>query len=318
MASRKLKVGAVLLVLSPLLLVPAFFLYARHVPYALEARDRIPPALAQPQGGLSIRYLGVSGYELSDGKTVVLLDPTPTRPPPFELLSGPIDADPALGEKWCPRADFILVNHAHFDHVLDVPAIATRTGAKILGSQSTVNYALARGVPADKTQVVKPGDHLTLGTFTVDVRRSRHTAIGFSKEPMFGTIPADAKALWFWQYTIDDTLFFRLEANGSSVWFHPTSTYADKELSGPPAQALIVGVTGEPPTNEKLTGLIGEAKPKVILPTHYDNFFQPMDRGMGLMPMLDFQKTRAIFMEHAPQASWVVLDYGETLHLPPD
>jgi L-ascorbate metabolism protein UlaG (beta-lactamase superfamily) len=303
---------------APVLLVCAFFVYSRHVPWSIDPRDRVPAALAKEQGGISIRFLGVSGYEITDGKTTILLDPTPTRPPPSAILTGPIDADPAQGEKWCPKADFILVNHAHFDHVLDVPAIARRTGAKVLGTQSAVNLALARGVPADHTQVAKAGDHLTLGTFTVDVRSTRHTAIGPIDQPMSGTIPADAKSLWFWDYTIDGTLFYRLEANGSSVWFHPTSTFAPKELDAPPAQALIVGVTGEPATAQKAAALIAEAKPRVILPTHYDNFFQPMERGLAAMPGLKLDAAHAIYSAAAPGSTWVVLDYGETVHLPPD
>lgn len=318
MGRKALKLAAAVVVVPPALLVAAFFLYARHVPLAIDARDRVPQALAAPSVGLAVRYLGVSGYEVSDGKTLVLLDPTPTRPAPFALLTGALSPDEAWGAKLCPEADFILVNHAHYDHVLDVPAIALRTGARVLGSQSTVNLARSRGVPEAQTQVVRPGDHLQLGTFEVDVRASRHTAIGPFERPMAGTIAADAGPLWFWQYTIDETLSFRLEASGSSVWFHPTSTFAKGEVGGPPAQGLIVGVTGEAPAMEKVAGLVAEARPKVVLPTHYDNFFQPMARGLGRMPGLDLGEVRALFTQAAPEAQWVVLDYGETVHLPPD
>jgi L-ascorbate metabolism protein UlaG (beta-lactamase superfamily) len=39
------------------------------------------------------------------------------------------------------RADFILVTHTHYDHVLDVPYIATKTGATVIGTESTVASA---------------------------------------------------------------------------------------------------------------------------------------------------------------------------------
>jgi hypothetical protein len=42
-------------------------------------------APVQPGYGLTLRSLGVSGFELSDGTTTVLLDPTPTRPDPWAL-----------------------------------------------------------------------------------------------------------------------------------------------------------------------------------------------------------------------------------------
>lgn len=38
------------------------------------------------------------------------------------------------------KADYILVTHAHEDHILDVEAIAKRTGAKVVSNFEIVNY----------------------------------------------------------------------------------------------------------------------------------------------------------------------------------
>ncbi|MBE2253552.1 MAG: MBL fold metallo-hydrolase [Myxococcus sp.] len=296
-----------------------FLVAVRHVPFTIPPADRPSAALrTETDGGLSLRYLGVSGYEVSDGTTVVLLDPTPTRPPPLTFLSGPIEPDEALGAKECPKADVILVNHTHYDHALDVPAIARRTGALVVGSQSTVNLARSRGVPAEKTRVVKAGDTLTVGGFDIVVGRSRHTDIAGISEPMSGVVPVDAGKLWFWEYALDETLFYRLEARGTSIWFHPTSTWAEGEILGPPAGTLIVGVTGEAQTPAKARGLLAAVKPRLVLPTHYDNFFQPWEKGLAKMPGLDLDKTRAVFDGLDAGTSWAVLDQGERVFLPPD
>ena len=302
----------------PVAVVAIFLIAVRHVPFEIPPDQRPPAALTQPNGGLTIRYLGVSGYEVSDGKTVVLLDPTPNRPSPLALLTGPLVPDEEYGAHLCPREDFILVNHTHFDHALDVPAIALRTRARVLGSPSTVNLALSRGVPAERTQVVKAGDHLTLGTFTVDVRSSRHTDIAGISQPMGGVVAADAGALWFWQFKLDETFAYRLEANGTSIWFHPTSTFARGELGGPTAATLIVGVTGEKQTREKIDGLLAEARPRRVLPTHYDNFFQPLQKGLAAMPGFDLVTPRRLFLEAKPELTWIALDYDQPLYLPPD
>lgn len=315
---RRLKIAGAVVLGLPLLVVAVFFLGVRHVPFTVPDDQRPPAALLQPSGGLTIRYLGVSGYEVTDGTTVVLLDPTPTRPPPLALLTGPLEPDEAYGATLCPRADFILVNHTHFDHALDVPAIALRTKAVVLGSPSTVNLALSRGVPADHTRVVKPGDHLTLGTFTVDVRSSRHTDIAGISQPMGGVVAPDAGPLWFWQFKLDETLAYRLEANGTSIWFHPTSTFAKGELGTPAAATLVVGVTGEKQTRAKIDGLLEEAKPLRVLPTHYDNFFQPMQKGLAAMPGFDLESPRKLFLDANPKLTWITLDYDQPLYLPPD
>lgn len=304
-----------------LLAIPVivFFVGVRHVPWKVPAEHRGPAALRTLRtDGLSVRYLGISGYEVSDGVTTLLLDPTPTRPPPLALLTGPLSPDEALGAKECPKADAILVNHTHHDHALDVPPIALRTGALVVGSQSTVNLARSRGVPEEKTRVAKPGDHFTIGTFTIDVRGTRHADIAGLSHPMGGVVAPNAGPLWFFEYALDDTLFYRLEANGTSLWFHPTSTFAEGELGSPAAPTLIVGVTGEPQTKQKVDGLLAEAKPRRVLPTHYDNFFQPWSKGLAKMPGLDLDAAKALFTAADPSLEWVVLDQGERISLPPD
>lgn len=316
---RVVRVGAAVLGLV-LAVVGGFLVAVRHRPWTVPETERGPASLRVPlDGGLSLRYLGVSGYEVSDGVTTVLLDPTPTRPPPLSLLL-PLEPDEALGARECPRADVILVNHTHHDHALDVGAIATRTNALVVGSQSTVNLARSRGVPSEKTVAVHPGQHLTVGTFRIDVARSVHTPIAGIEQPMSGLVPVDAGKLWFWQFALDETLFYRLEANGTSIWWHPTSTWAEGELppDGPGAGTLIVGVTGEAQTSEKAKALVGAVRPRWVLPTHYDNFFQPWEKGLALMPGLDLPAARRVFDELDAGVSWVVLDQGERIWLPPD
>ncbi len=44
------------------------------------------------------------------------------------------------------KADYILITHAHQDHILDVEAIAKRTGAKIVSNFEIVNHFEAKGI----------------------------------------------------------------------------------------------------------------------------------------------------------------------------
>jgi len=44
------------------------------------------------------------------------------------------------------KADYILITHAHEDHILDVKAIAKNTGAKVISNFEIVNYFGAMGI----------------------------------------------------------------------------------------------------------------------------------------------------------------------------
>lgn len=295
-----------------LLVVAAAVFRFRHRPYR-------PPAYAPLAAGgpLRLRYAGVSGYELSDGKTTVLLDPVATRPPIWRLLLGPLaeDADQALA--LFPKADFILVNHAHYDHLIDAPAIALARGAMLVGTPSVCGFARSRGLPPERCVEVSGGETLPLGTFTLRVGRSVHASILGFRNPMSGTIPADAGRLWFNQFKLDGARTYHLSAGGSRVFFHPTSTFAPGEARGFDAETLVLGVTGSAMTPRKLSGLAAELPGvRLVLPTHYDNFFQPLSRGLALMPGLDLARVEGMVRAAMPRAGFAVLDHGQTVALP--
>ena len=82
------------LVIAALLAIPAFAaFYMRHVPFTIpESADGSGKATGTglEGGGLKVRYLGVTGYEITDGRTVIITDPMLTRPTILDLQRGPL------------------------------------------------------------------------------------------------------------------------------------------------------------------------------------------------------------------------------------
>jgi hypothetical protein len=163
-----------------------------------------------------------------------------------------------------------------------------------------------------------PGERVQLGTFTVDVRTTSHSDVLGIANPMSGLIPPDAGPLWFFDYANDEMRVYRLAANGASVWFHPSSTFAPGELEGEPAGTLIMGVTGQDLTAGIVGGVLEATQPRWVIPTHYDNFFQPASKGLALMPVIDLDDSVALFKTAHPQLKVYVLDYGQEIELPGD
>jgi len=122
---------------------------------------------------VQLKYLGTAGWEITDGKTVVLVDPFLSRPrmvtPNDDTL--PTDTRPLLTaddiatssvvDAHIQRADLILITHTHFDHALDMPYIAHKAGATVIGTESTYNYARSSGITGDKLMVVRGGGRTT-------------------------------------------------------------------------------------------------------------------------------------------------------------
>ncbi len=124
------------------------------------------PASTSP---VRLRYLGNFGWEITDGTTIVLIDPylsrlrrvtpnddaLPTDTRPWFTNGDIARSDTATIDAHIQRADFILITHTHYDHVLDAPYIAGKTGATIVGTESTYNFARAHGISGEKLIVVR-------------------------------------------------------------------------------------------------------------------------------------------------------------------
>src|SRR5579872_5330996 len=137
---------------------------------------------------VSLAYTGTAGWIIQNGKTVILIDPYLTRAKyrspnddvspddPRPLVTAGTVAEPDTGviDAHIQRADFIFITHTHPDHSLDMPYIARKTGAKVIGTESTANVARAEGVPERQIQVVKGGEDLKFDGFSVRVIRSVH------------------------------------------------------------------------------------------------------------------------------------------------
>ena len=83
---------------------------------------------------MKITYLGHAALSIEVGETHIIVDPFIS---PNELAKD-IDIN-AL------KADFILITHAHQDHIIDVDAIVKNTGAKIISNYEIVTHYAAKG-----------------------------------------------------------------------------------------------------------------------------------------------------------------------------
>src|SRR5262249_60159234 len=55
--------------------------------------------------------------------------------------------DAAAVDAHVPRADFVLLSHSHFNHCMDMPYIARKTGATVTGTEASAIAARTGGVP---------------------------------------------------------------------------------------------------------------------------------------------------------------------------
>ncbi len=121
-------------------------------------------------------YLGTNGFELRWENHALLIDPYFSRIDLSRIALGATiepdlpridDAMKYLGS----GVDAIVVTHGHFDHLLDVPAIMQKIGARLIGSRVTVLLAERAGASASRCEIVMAGNIRRIGPWKITVRR---------------------------------------------------------------------------------------------------------------------------------------------------
>ncbi|WP_295630877.1 metal-dependent hydrolase [uncultured Mitsuokella sp.] len=112
---------------------------------------------------LNFTYYGHSAFLLDDGKYKVLFDPFLTGNPRAAIKAEDVDCD------------YILISHAHGDHLGDAPEIAAHTGAELVAIPEVLAICEQR-VPGLKQHPMNLGGSLTLPFGKVRMTLAQHSS----------------------------------------------------------------------------------------------------------------------------------------------
>jgi len=276
------------------------------------ARSDAPNAVYFADGELRLTYLGNAGWEITDGRTVVLVDPFVTQ---FNRWTGggservilptdPYPADTALINKHITRADYILITHGHSDHALDAGAISKKTGAVIVGTETAANLARAYDVKEDKLITVLGGEDYDFETFSLRVIPSIHSALDdkryFSNgRGIAGTAPRGLRApLRRNEYQEGGSVAYLIRLGGHEVLAMGSMNFLEREMQGLRPDIALVGANSQRLEIHDYTGRLMRAlgHPALVIPSHADGYGNPNPPAAAL-------KDRQAFLDEVAAAS---------------
>jgi L-ascorbate metabolism protein UlaG (beta-lactamase superfamily) len=240
----------------------------------------------------TLRWFGTSGWRVDAGGRTLLVDPYLTR---FDtgLFAGafdpatPLTVDRAVVDAHAGRPQAVLVTHSHWDHVNDVPHIATNTGARIVGTLTTYHLGLALGVPSGQLSPVKGGEVLDFGGWTVEVvasLHSRNAAYSMAFPGLRLSPPAPPRTVA--DLPEGDTLAYQVRVDGGpSLFFMGGSDFVERNVTGLAPDVAMVAMPSSDATFDYAARLMEALdKPAVVVPVHFDRFEAPLRNPVPVAP----------------------------------
>jgi L-ascorbate metabolism protein UlaG (beta-lactamase superfamily) len=229
--------------------------------------------------GLELTWLGTAGFRLAYQGTVVWIDPYVTRLSLRDLVARRVVPSSQVAiDAWIDRADAVLVGHTHFDHALDVPAIARRFGARVYGSSSLAQLMRIHGL-AGQAVVVAPHRDYEVGPFRFRFTPSRHSRLQLGLAvPYAGELTCEhVDELSPQRYRCGQVWGICVEVAGMRIYHQGSADLIEDEIRDRGVDLFLCGIAGRRFTPRYVERIVRALAPDRIVAAHYDDFFRPLD-----------------------------------------
>ncbi|HEY8153445.1 MAG TPA: MBL fold metallo-hydrolase [Myxococcota bacterium] len=293
-ASRMRRLLLAVLVL--LLLGAAWLLYRLNDRPSLEPYATLWLASqegAAPGPHVAVTFLGVATLLISDGETSLMTDGFFTRPGKASVFLGRIAPDPKRIGRSLQRAGVrelaaVIAVHSHYDHAMDSPEVARRTGALLVGSESTANIGRGGGFPEERIRVLEPGAPMRFGAFTVTAIASKHFPHGMAMGEIRAPLVPPASAM---DYLDGGSFSLLIEHATGTLLVQGSAGWLDGALAGRHADVVLLGIGGlggrdEAYREDYWRAVVEPVAPRCVIPIHWDDFTLPLSAPLEPSPRL--------------------------------
>jgi len=237
--------------------------------------------LAANSAPLTLRWLGVAGVSITDGKNTLLFDPVFTKPSLSHWIFGkPFRSDPkrvtsGLEAANIVKADAVFSSHEHFDHSVDVAQIAVQTGASVYGGISLKRLTQADSSLNTRFEMISAETPIQIGDFKVIPYSRAHAPIlhGIDWKFLPGEV-SDSFHFEFYGYREGETWGYRIEhPNGNLLLDQGSHSFPANLRYAGKTDVYLVGVANKKSFEDLVEKNIKAIGARFVIPLHFDVFF---------------------------------------------
>lgn len=228
--------------------------------------------------GLELTWIGTAGFRLAYQGVTVWIDPYVTRLGLGDFVRRRVvpPSEDAVA-RWIDRADAVLVGHTHFDHALDVPAIARRFGCRVYGSASLQRLMGLHGLAA-RAVVVEPRRDYEVGPFRFHFVPSAHAKLQLGlRVPFSGELTCESvEGLSPQAYRCGQVWGIFVEVAGVTLYHQGSADLVEAEIADRGVDVFLCGISGRRFTPRYVERIVRALAPGLVVPMHHDDFFRPL------------------------------------------
>jgi L-ascorbate metabolism protein UlaG (beta-lactamase superfamily) len=236
--------------------------------------------------GVGVEWLGVAGYRITFEGHTLLLDPYFSRVPFRHVVRRlPALPDLELIERHVPAAEqvtAVAIGHTHFDHAVDAPAIARMHGCPVYGSASLAALMRLHGLGEQAVEAT-PYRVYQAGPFEVTFVPSAHSKLLLGlRIPYDGELTcAHLDGLAPSAYRCGQVWGIHVSVGGMTFYHQGSADLVDDAMRHRGVDVFLAGVAGRSFTPRYWSRILPKLDPRVVIPSHYDDFFRPLGEPMG-------------------------------------
>ncbi len=216
---------------------------------------------------ISVKWYGLNALEFRHEDGMFLIDPYVSRNREKVIV-------PEEQQKYLTmNPDFVLMTHAHWDHLADMPYLIAQTDTVLYASGTACNIMRAYGVPEKNLREITYGDTLKMGGVTIDVIESRHMG-NIPEDDCYTEVPDPVLLEKADNWRCGKCFAFRIRMEDMTILDSGSANFYEPAMKGLECDIFIAGISrwqsGFPER------LMENIRFRTLIPVHHDEFRKPL------------------------------------------